>query len=391
MTNNMKEHFKNEKGEFESIFVTALLFKHKWLIILTVFFATAASVVVSFMLPVWYRSTTNVVPPQTEDTGLSSALSGLSGALKDFGLTQLGGVGGDTYTFMVILESRTVLDSIIKKYDLAKEYDIPYSEMDMLREAFRANVSITYEKQGNYIISVWSKDPKKAADMANEYVQIANELSVKVFRQEKTISRKHLENRIAVIDSNLVAVGDSLEVFSRDNMMFAPEEQARAVSLALADLKANKIQTQIIYDYYKNNYGEDYPYTSLYKSLLTQTTNQVEQALEEPGYAGDFSIRDASSVTIKYMKYYTEFETYSRVKAFLLPMLEEARLDETKQIKNLFVVDEAIPALKKDRPRKSIIVAGTFIASFVFIVVLILGIYSFKNFNNKFKKIKDSI
>lgn len=292
---------------------------------------------------------------------------------------------------MVILESRTVLDSIIRKYDLAEEYDIPYSEMDLLRKAFLGNVSITYEKQGNYLISVWSQDPKKAADMANEYVQIANSLSVDIFRKEKTLSREHLESRIGAIDSSLSLVGDSLEAFSKAKMMFAPEEQARAVSLALADLKASRIEAQIMYEFYEQNYGSDYPYTQMYEELLKQTKEEVHKALEEPGYAGDFSIRDASGVTIKYMKYFTEFETYSRVKAFLLPMLEEARLDESKQVKNLYVIDEAIPAQKKDKPRKSIIVAGTFLASFVFIIILILGIYSFKNFNNKFKSIKDNI
>lgn len=391
MTEERKEHFKNDKGEFESIFVTAILFKHKILIISTVFVATVISIFVALSLTEWYRSTTNVVPPQSESSGLGGAISGISNALKDFGLTQLGGAGGDTYTFMVILQSRTVLDSIIKKYDLAEEYEIPYSEMGLLRDAFLSNVEIGYQKEGNYTVTVWSKDPKKAADMANDYVNIANDLAMDVFRREKKLSRIHLESRLAKIDSSLVKVGDSLEKFSRSTLLFSPEEQARAVSEALAELKAQRIQSEIMYNFYKNTYGEDYPSTKMYKDIKEQTDKQLNKAEDKPGFAGDFSIRDASEVTIKYYRLYTEFETYSRVKAFLLPMLEEAQLDEQKQLKSLYVIDEAIPALKKDKPRRSIIVAGTFIGSFVFIVVLILGIYSFKNFKNKYDKIKDNI
>lgn len=393
MTNSDKkqEYFKNEDGDFDSLYLTAILFKHKYLILSTVFLATVASIVVAFMLPVWFKSTTNVVPPQTEDSGLGGAISGLSNALKDFGLSQLSGAGGDTYTFMVVLESRTVIDSLIKKYDLAKEYEIPYSEMDLLREAFSENIYVSYEKEGNYIISIWDKEPERAANIANDYVQIANDLAVKVFRQEKTLSRKHLEKRVSVLDSVLTEIGDSLSKFTKSTMMFAPEEQARSVSEALAELKANKIQSDIMYNFYKKNYGDDYPYTQFYKEMKAQTEQQVSTALEKPGFAGDFSIRNASDVTVQYFKYYTEYETYSKVKAFLLPMLEEARLDESKQVKNLYVIDEAIPALKKDKPRRSVIVIGSFLAAVVFIIVLILMVYSFKNFKNKYKKIANKL
>ena len=76
------------------------------------------SVILSLMLPNWYMATTNVVPPSQDDSGLSSAVSGISSALREFGLSKLSGSsGGETYSFIVILQSRTVVDSMIKHFN----------------------------------------------------------------------------------------------------------------------------------------------------------------------------------------------------------------------------------------------------------------------------------
>jgi uncharacterized protein involved in exopolysaccharide biosynthesis len=115
---------------------------------------------------------------------------------------------------------------------------------------------------------------------------------------------------------------------------------------------------------------------------------KIENAENKPGFAGDFALRNATEIGISYMKIYTELETFAKVKAFLMPNLEEAKLKEIKNIKNLFIVDEAIPPNKKDRPKRSVIVAGSAIGTFSIIVIGILLINSFKNFRRKYKNMQ---
>ena len=385
------EHFKNESGEFEGIYVAALLFKHKWWVISSVFVLTVASVIISYILPVYYKSTVNVVPPQGGESGLGGAMSSISSALQDFGLTKLGGVEGQSYTFLVILQSRTVIDSMINKFDLDEVYDIPMSSDDDIRMKFQGNTDVSYEKEGNYYISVWDKDKQRAAEMANYYVDIANDIAIRLYREENRLSREHMEMRIAQLDSLLNNLSDSLETFSRETMLFAPQEQAKALSESIAEIKTQKIQNEIMYKFFSQNFGDDYPQSVMYENILGQLDKKLNSIQNDPGFAGNFALRNAGEHVVKYMKLYTEFETYSKVKAYLLPMLEKANVDIKKQIKNLYVIDRAIPADRKDKPRRSFIVAGTFIGSFVLVVLVILLIYGLKNLNNRYKEVKDRI
>ena len=105
MNNNTKHN--------DSFYFWALIFRNKWFVILFTIIATGISTGVAFYLPVWYKSTINVVPPKNPADGDGMG-SGISSALKDFGLTKLGGAKGESYSFTVILNSRTVIDSLIR-------------------------------------------------------------------------------------------------------------------------------------------------------------------------------------------------------------------------------------------------------------------------------------
>jgi hypothetical protein len=65
------------------------------------------------------------------------------------------------------------------------------------------------------------------------------------------------------------------------------------------------------------------------------------------------------------MKLYTEYEAMSKVKAFLMPMLEQAKLDEIREAPTMYVLDYAKPAFKKSRPKRLTIAAGTALGVFV--------------------------
>jgi uncharacterized protein involved in exopolysaccharide biosynthesis len=121
--------------------------------------------------------------------------------------------------------------------------------------------------------------------------------------------------------------------------------------------------------------------------MKTQLNDQIGRSTTEKGYAGNFTLNEAAGIGIEYLRIYTEFETQSKVKAMLLPMLEKARLDEKRNSQNLFVVDEALRPDKKDRPKRSIIIAGSGIGSLVVAILLIILSYNFRNLSRKLKAI----
>ena len=333
---------------------------------------TVISIVVAFLLPVWYAATTNLVPSTSSQESSGLGGTAISSALKEFGLTKMtGNSGGEQYSYIVILQSRTVVDSIIEKYKLDKVYDIPKNEMVDLRKEFLSNLEVAYEKEGNYTITVWDTDRQRAANIANDIVEIANSHFINIFRQDNKLSKEYFELRINSIDSNLTEIGKALNKFTQKTLLFSPEDQAQAISKSLSDLKSEQVKYDIIYNYYKTNYGENDPLANSFKTMSDELNQKLSNLKTQPGFAGNFALNDASAVAVEYMRLYTDFETYSKVKAFLVSMLEKIRSDEVKRIQSLIVVDKAIPPDKKDKPKRAYIIAGSAVGGLVLALIIV--------------------
>ncbi|MDA3843398.1 MAG: hypothetical protein PF588_03395 [Candidatus Kapabacteria bacterium] len=386
---NATEKFEYEK-KHDGFYLLVLMLKYKVFMIVSIVIAIGASVGISLQMDNWYTSTVNAVPPKQSGDLLKSALGSMSSALKQFGMTKLGG-SGEGYEFTVLLFSRSVKDSMIKKYDLATDYDIPDTAMTLLREEFGSNLDVTYEKDGNYTISIMSKDREKAAVMANDYIEITNGLAVDVFKSEAVFNRKYLERRIGVLDANITVTGDSLQKYSSKYMLFSPEDQAKAVSMAYSEMKAELLKQEMLYEMLVNKLGEkDYLAKSQLK-LIAKLKAKIFESETTPGFAGNFTMKNATKISIEYMRLYAELETFTKVKDFLLPMLEDARLDENRNLQSLVVVDPAIPADKKTSPKRSLIVIGSVFGTFVLSVLFILLLQAYKDFKKKYALVKNSI
>lgn len=378
----------NNTTQNDSFYFWALIFRNKWFVILFTLIATGISAGIAYNLPVWYKSIINVVPPKNPADSDGGLGSGVSSALKDFGLTKLGGAKGESYSFTVILNSRTVIDSIINTYNLHSVYGLPQTAMTKIREEFLANVEISIEKEGNYTISVWDTSAIRAARIANDYVTIANNHAVKVYKTEAAVNVNYLENRIATLDDQLNIISAELSRFSNKNMLFAPEEQAKAVSSAMVDLKSSEIQYEMMLNVMKVRFGENDPQSMTYRKLLEEVRAKIKQIETEPGFAGNFPLNKTADVSLEYMRLYSQYEVFTKLKAILLPSLEKAKLDMVRSATNVFVVDPAEPADIKDKPRRSLIVGGTLAVSLIFSIFLVVLTNNFMNFKNKYKIFK---
>lgn len=346
----------------------AVLFRHKWFIIITTVLATAVSVVAVLQLPNWFGATVNLVPPKSSAAG--GLASGISSALKDFGLSKLTG-GDDGYSYIVVLQSRRLQDSLIARFNLAEQYDIPKNEMSEVRAMLSDNLDITYEKEGNYTITVWDTDPVKAAEMANAAAEIASSIANEVVRTEATDNREYAEQRVRENQKSFEQAADSLKKFTRQYKIFAPPEQAAAAATAIAEIKAQVLQQEMIAQTYESQLGKDDPATIQQKRLLTDLRAQVARVESQPGFVGNFPIERGSEIAVEYTRLVTDVEVYAKLKAFTLPMLEQYKLDEHRALPNLYILDKAMPPDKKGRPKRSLIVAGAAFGSFVIAVMFV--------------------
>ncbi len=383
----MSETQTNNEKQEGAIYFFSVLLRYKVFIIITILAITAASVVISLVMPEWYAATANVVHPQHSGSAFEGALSNITSKLKDFGLSKIGGgSGGSSYDFIVVLESRSMKDSLIKKFDLMKVYEIEDSSMHYTREALENNLDIALESEGNYLITIYDKSPERAAEMANYIVEVANDIAQNIYNYEASLNRQYLEHRLMTTDSILNVIGNEMGKYSSDYMIIAPEEQAAAISEAVIELKSNILSQEMMYEMLVNKYGENDQMALLQKKLVERLKKQLKDAEDKPGFAGDFSLKDISKVGIPYVKLLAEYETFTKVKAFLLPMLEEARINELRNTKNLLILDDAIVPEKKSRPKRSVIVLGAFVGSIALSILLVFLIQGYRTVKVAMKK-----
>jgi len=334
------------------------LLRRWWVVALVTVVVGVAAYLYARSLPVFFKATINCVPPRSDNSIMGNALGGLSNTLKDIGLSKMAGKSSEGYEFIVLLYTRALRDSMIKRYKLHEEYDLQGESMLSVREEFDKNLEIEYMQEGNYTITIWSRSPEKAAEMCEGFVEEANAITNRVQREEATKAASYLETRMAKMDSSLNALSDSLAMFARKYLIFSPPDQARAASTALATGKAQVLQQETLLGLLQQSYGADDPQVRTQRQLVTELQKQYSRMETQPGIAGKLSISDGAGVGVRYMRVYSEFEAFSRIKAFLMPTLEQTHLDMNKTSPSLLVIDHPEPAEKKDKPKRTLIAGG---------------------------------
>ena len=146
---------------------------------------------VAMLLPNIYTGTAKILPPQQSQSG-SSALLGQLGALGGLAGASLG-LKNPSDLYVGMLNSRTVSDNIIHRFDLKTVYKTK-TEADT-RKVLTAVSNIIASKEGIIAIDVDDEDPKRAADLANAYVSELQKLTQTMAITEASQRRLFFENQ----------------------------------------------------------------------------------------------------------------------------------------------------------------------------------------------------
>jgi capsule polysaccharide export protein KpsE/RkpR len=360
--------------QFPTVDILRYLLRFKWWFLGLVAVTTVAAYAYARTLPEYFKATINCVPPSQQMGGMGGMLGGISSTLKDIGLAKLGGSSGETYEFITILFTRTIRDSMIRRFDLVEEYKMQGDPMEDVRTEFDDNLEVEYHAEGNYEISIWSQNPTKSVEMCNAFIDYANQITNRIQRQEAEKTAMYMEQRIGVIDSVLAALTDSLQQYSSKYRLFSPLDQATASAKALAETKGELLKQEAILGILEQNYGKNDPQVRSTRSLVTQLQDQYERAQTQPGFAGNFALTDAAGVGASYLRMYADFEAHTKLKAFLLPSLEQAKLDINKAAPALLVVDTPVAPEERDRPKRAFIALGAGVGVGIFFVLILLAV-----------------
>ena len=227
-------------------------------------------------------------------------------------------------------------------------------------------------------ISVINESPKISAQMANYFVYLADSINIELNIEQARNNRIFVEKRYLKNVTDLRAAEDSMYNFQKTYGIFAVPEQLEASLKAAAEIEAQLAQQQLMVDLLKRQYGENSPlYTQMNEQLnfLKEKVKELKNSSQLSFNSNViFPFSEVPDLIIKYYRIYREIEIQTKVMEFVLPMYEQARVEEQKSIPSLIVVDKAVPPQLKYSPKKAfVILLFFFLGLFIHLPVTFLA------------------
>ncbi|WP_457651784.1 GumC family protein [Rhodocaloribacter sp.] len=333
--------------------------------------AAVLSVVISLLLPNWYKGSTRLLLPEGASGGLASALLGdLSSAAQSI----LGG-GGDYTRYMAILSSRTMLESVVDAFDLVHVYE--FEDSDTPREdaveALADNAEFLIDDEYEFLsVEVYDKDPQRAADMANFFVARLNEINGKLSSETAGNFRKYVQRRYLEAEQARAALLDSLQAFQEHYGVFDLEAQTTAYFEQIAQLRVNALQLEIQYEALRSSLGPENPQVRNLRALVEAAEGKYEQALNGRERVLPIAQDEVPAAVRRYAELTLERTIQERTLELVAPMLEQARFEEERDKEAVQVLDPAVPPVEKAKPKRSIICIAATLSAFLLAVIFVL-------------------
>ncbi|NOZ63235.1 MAG: hypothetical protein GXO74_16400 [Calditrichaeota bacterium] len=357
------------------------LVKWRKQIIINGFVICLITAIISLLMPKTYKASTTILPPAEEGgLGLSSFINNLP--ISGLGL---GGVVSDeTNRYLAILNSRTVAENVIKKFNLIKRF-----KSENIEEAIRtlrSRIAVELNDDGTLSISMKIKTPyfagkekedkarNLARDVANYFISELDRVNRALKTQRARNTRIFIGKRYQQNMDDLAKAEEAFKDFQKKYGTIELTEQTKATITAAAELKAQiiskEIELGVLKKYVSNTHAEYIRKQTELHELKRRYREFQTGAKESDGNKDVFlALNDVPDMGIEYVRLYRELKLQEKILEFILPQYEQAKINEKKDTPTVQVLDPAVAPIKRSSPKRMFMVLGA--AIFVLFLFMI--------------------
>jgi tyrosine-protein kinase Etk/Wzc len=365
--------------EVDAIAVLQVLASSKMRILKVTLAAALLAFIVAMLLPKMYTATTTVLPPQ-QNQSTAMAMLGQLGAIAGLGSADLGLKNPDDL-FVAMLGSRTIEDRLIDRFDLRRVYWAKHYQA--ARKKLEKRSKIVAGDEGLISISVTDRDPKRAAELANAYVeelrQLNGTLAITEAGQRRVFYQQQLDGEREALTQAEVA----LKQVEEKSGLIQPDAQGKAIVEAVADMRAQVAVHEVQLQAMRTYATESNPDVKRAQQELAGLRAQLAKLERNTGELGNGNLqvptRQLPAVELEYLRRLRDVKYHEAVYEFLGKQLEAARIDEAKDAIIVQVVDKAVVPETKSSPRRTLIVLVTTVLAFVLSCVGVLLMQSLRH------------
>ena len=387
-----------------------LFWNNRKFILKNVIIVSLLSIIISLLLPKWYASKAVVLSSGAGQFNFLSSISPIP--VADFGLST---INEDINNFIAILQSRTVKEYMVKKFNLVDRYK--QRDIEFAMEAFEEKIELEVTEEGTLEITIFDKDPLMAKEMVNEVLFMLDQINQSIGMEAGKYNREFLENRININKKDREKAELALKTFQEktgiidlvaqlSSTMQMSAQAYNSIFEAYTALYAKKIETETELAVAKTTLSNNNPTIMQLEKLLKEQTVQLEQLmikLDEklqyllsnispaqidtvPNIEFSVSFNTLPSLGLENARLIREVELQSTIQEILIPQFEQAKLEETKNIPTLQIIDKPKVALNKSKPKRSLIVIASTVMSFLMSLIFLYTDHRTKGFRLAIKQ-----
>lgn len=375
---DLTEEDEQEAARAHMLAGQKLVWKNRHFIFRWIAMGFLASTVIAFLIPKRFESTARLMPPDQGSSGMSMAL--LAAGSRIGADNGLGGMAGDLLglknssdLFIGILQSRTVQDDLINKFELKKIYGD--QRMEDARDDLSKHTGLSADrKTGIITIQAVDNSPARASAMAGEYLSELNRVVTVLNTSSAHRERVFLEERLSQVKLDLEAAEKDFSEFATKNTALDIPAQGKAMIEGLGTVEGQYIAAQTELEGLKQLYSDRNVRVRSTEARVQELRRQLDKILGskangaaatngrdlESSYP---SIRQLPALGVNYADLYRNSKIQEAVFQALTQEYELAKVQEAKETPSIKVLDPPnVPEKKSFPPRLQIVMLGTFLS-----------------------------
>jgi uncharacterized protein involved in exopolysaccharide biosynthesis len=306
----------------------------------------------SLLTPKIYRAETRLLPPKSAEVGASALLDMATGGAAS---ALAGKTPGDLY--VGIAKGRTVMDAVIGKFKLGEVYEI--DNPDRIRAALSDNLEAKSDlKTGIISIAVLDRDPVRAADIANGFVEALKDVTSGLAISESAQKRLYYESQIKDVQVSLQKAENDLKSYQERTGIQEAGSQTGALIGTLASIRAQVTAKEVQLRALRAYATGQNPEVKKVQNELAALYAQLEK-LEAGQGSGQDPLNPAGGMPqarLEYMRLLREAKFNEYLYGLLQKQFEMAKLGEVKDAAVIQIIDEAVPPQVRFKPKRRLMV-----------------------------------
>lgn len=324
--------------------------------------AAAAAITYAFLAPKWYEARLTVVPSQRSH---DVAAMGLAAKLPSIGGLD-SALSTDVQRIHAVLNSNSVADEVIKRFDLQDHYGTEH--LEHTRKALWQHCTTSVDKKSGVVsLACEDQDPERAMTMAAYFGEVGNRVFGRVSASSAKEESAFLAGQVAKVRHDVDEASRKLREFQEKHKVVDLAEQSKAVISAMASLKGELLSKQLELSYLSS-------FSSSRESGVVQLRQQItiiEAKLAQleasrstrpaPGDAGpkddkggDFfpGAMNVPELRFELEQLFREQKIQETLFFLMTQRYEMAKVDEARDTSTFQILDHPTLPTYKSRPKR---------------------------------------